>query len=120
MCVTTIRYDEMERVLLGKIDGLEGENTALTEKQEELQIESGRLQSTTHQLQSTTEQLQSEVDSVKRQLHEKEESIVAIRSELEVAETSRIKLLGRFMSEMDRMRDEIKKLNAMTRRSRQQ
>ena len=103
------KYEEMERVLLGKIDGLEGEKTEWRERQDEMEIEKGRLQSTTHEL-------QSEIDGIRQQLEDKEGRIAAMRSDLDAAERSRIKLLETFMSEMDRMRDEIKKLNAITMR----
>merc|ERR1719233_1060878 len=101
----------MERVLLAKIDGVEKEKTEMVQKQREMQIESGKLQSTTHRL-------QGEVDGMKQRLEDKEGSILVLKAEMKTAELSRINLLERFMSEMDRMRDEIKSLNALTRRSR--
>jgi len=105
------KYENMERVLMDKIDGVEKEKTEMAKKHSELQIESGKLRSTAHRL-------QTEMDGVKQRLEEKEGSIVEMKAEMEAAERSRINLLERFMSEMDRMRDEIKTLNALTRRSR--
>merc|ERR1719229_684739 len=95
------KFEEMKESLNSEIDGLRGENTALTQKREEMELEGARLQSLSHRL-------QGEIDDIRQQLEDKDTAIFNMRSDLKSAEMSRIKLLETFMSEMDRMRDEIR------------
>merc|ERR1719273_2930137 len=118
------KYDDMERVLLGKIDNLEQEKSALESEKGVREVEESardaelsRLQNATNELKGSTKRLRGELEGVRRQVSERDESIASLRADLDTAETSRLRLLERFMSEMDRMRGLVRDMNMKRKRT---
>eukprot|EP01083_Nonionella_stella_P310233 1101517_1 len=66
------------------------------------------------QYQNMQNELKNEIQSLTNEITHSKSNFAQLEMQLEVAEKSRISLLQSFMREMDRMRDEIRRLNAQT------